>query len=81
MRLQVPVVRLVLHDVAHALVDDHLADNAGAQRPQDVGGVAQLPGSEINLVERVHGDPEKGLKGSVYVAAAQPGSCALLRTL
>ena len=39
------VVRLVLHDVAHALVDDHLADYVGAQRPQDVRRVAQLPGS------------------------------------
>ena len=39
---QVPVVRLVLHDVAHALVDDHLADYVGAQRPQDVRRVAQL---------------------------------------
>ena len=55
---QVPVVRLVLHDVAHALVDDHLADDVGAQRPQDVGRVAQLPRSEIDLIERVHGDPE-----------------------
>ena len=31
---QVLVVRLVLHDVAHALVDDHLADNVGARRPR-----------------------------------------------
>ena len=29
--LQVPVVRLVLHNMAHALVDDHLADYVGAR--------------------------------------------------
>ena len=29
---QVPIVRLVLHDVAHALVDDHLADYVVAPR-------------------------------------------------
>ena len=68
---QVPVVRLVLHDVAHALVDDHLADYVGAQRPQDVRRVAQLPGLEVNLVERVPGDPKEDLKGTVDVAAPQ----------
>ena len=68
---QVPVVRLVLHDVAHALVDDHLADDIGAQRPQDVGSVAQLPRSEVNLVEWVHGDPREDLEGSVDVAPSR----------
>ena len=48
---QVPVVRFVLHDVAHALVDDHLADYVGAQRPR-MRRVAQLSRSEVNLVER-----------------------------
>ena len=66
---KVPVVRLVLHDVAHAFVDDHLADYVGAQRSQDVGSVAQLPRLEVNLVEWVHGDPGKDLEGPVDVAA------------
>ena len=32
---------------------------------------AQLPGSELNLVERVHGESRKDLKGTVDVAAPQ----------
>ena len=57
--------------LAHALVDDHLADYVGAQRPQDVGSVAQLPRSEVNLVEWVHGDSRQDLEGPVDVAAPQ----------
>ena len=63
-----PVVRLVLHDVAHALVDDHLADYVGAQRSQDVGRVAQLPRSEEHFLIRAHADPGEDLEGPVDVA-------------
>ena len=61
----------VVHDVAHPLVDDHLADDVGAQRSQDVGRVAQLPATEVDLVVGVHGHPGKDLEGCVDVAAAQ----------
>ena len=56
---QMPVVRLVLHDVAHALVDDHLADYVGAQQPQKfvprcpapwIGGVAALGAGGIGVL-------------------------------
>ena len=36
-----------------------------------MGSVAQLPGSEINLVVAVHANPGEDLEGPVEVAASQ----------
>ena len=69
---QVPFVRLILHDVAHALVDDHLADDVRAQGAQDVHRVAQLPAPQEDLLVGAHGDPAgKDLQRAVHVAAPQ----------
>ena len=50
----VVLVGVRLHDVAHALLADHLGDHVVAQRPHRVGRVGQAAAAKVDLRVRLH---------------------------
>ena len=68
---EVALVGSCLHDVPHAFVDNHFADDILTQRPLDVGSRGQGAASEQQFRERVHGHEGKDLQGAVDEGGAQ----------
>ena len=62
---EVALVGSCLHDVPHAFVDDHFADDILTQRPLDVGRRGQGAASEQQLRVRIHGHEGEDLQGAV----------------
>ena len=68
---EMALVGSCLHDIPHAFVDNHFADDILTQRPLDVGSRGQGAASEQQFRERVHGHEGKDLQGAVDEGGAQ----------
>ena len=62
---EMTLVRASLHNVPHAFVDNHFANDVLPQRTLDVGSRGQCAASEQQLRVRIHGDEGKDLQGTV----------------
>ena len=68
---EMALVGSCLHDIPHAFVDNHFADDILTQRPLDVGRRGQGAAPEQQLRERIHGHEGEDLQGAVEEGGAQ----------
>ena len=68
---EMALVRSCLHDIPHAQVYYHFADDVLFQRALDVGGRCEGAASEQQLRVRIHGDEGEDLQGAVDEGGAQ----------
>ena len=68
---EMALVRSCLHDIPHAQVYYHFADDVLSQRALDVGSRGEGAASEQQLRVRIHGDEGEDLQGAVDEGGAQ----------